>query len=136
MKKQKLIIFGAAVLLTMLVPFALYGYNLAVYSADEGLDQDNTSIPKIYVENNGSEALSGFVLYYYFTSDSGNTPIVDDYHTPFSEISLEPLGNTQYRIKRADCSDFVAQTKTGCPNGHPGKACRDSSASNRSFGHA
>lgn len=74
--------------------------NLRVFSKDEGLTETNISKPRFYIQNTGNESLSDFYCYYYFTSENGKKPVVEDYYTPDASISLETLDtNGSYRVK-------------------------------------
>ncbi len=73
--------------------------SVQVFSKDEGLGETNISKPRIYIRNNGTEAISGFIIFYYLTTESEKQPILDDYYTPGSTETIESLGSSLYRIK-------------------------------------
>ncbi|MBN1602458.1 MAG: hypothetical protein JW915_12670 [Chitinispirillaceae bacterium] len=72
--------------------------NVSAFMLDEGLYESNISKPRIYVKNQGSSALSDLIVEYYFTTENGKTPILEDYHTPKSNIRMVSLGNSIYKI--------------------------------------
>ncbi|HEX2956039.1 MAG TPA: ELWxxDGT repeat protein [Chitinispirillaceae bacterium] len=71
---------------------------VSAFMRDEGIDEGNISKPRIYVKNLGTHTVSDLTVEYYFTSENGKTPIVDDYYTPKSSIQLISLGNDNYKI--------------------------------------
>lgn len=73
--------------------------SLRVFSKDEGLYENNISKPRFYIQNFGTEPLSNFYCYYYFTVENGKQPQVEDYYTPDASISWENLVSGNYRVK-------------------------------------
>jgi RHS repeat-associated protein len=73
--------------------------SVKVYSRDEGLNETNISKPRIYIQNTGTTTLTDFVFYYKLTSEEGRTPVLEDYYTPESQVSLEKISNDEYRLK-------------------------------------
>jgi hypothetical protein len=73
--------------------------SVKVYSRDEALNETNISKPRIYIQNTGTTTLTDFVFYYKFTSEEGKTPVLEDYFTPVSHVSLEQINGDQYRLK-------------------------------------
>lgn len=51
------------------------------------------------MKNNGTETIASFSVYYYFTTENGKTPVLDDWNTPNSSLTLENLGGGEYRVK-------------------------------------
>jgi hypothetical protein len=72
---------------------------LKVFFKDEGISENNITKARIYVENAGMVDAKNFVFYYYFTTEGGKTPVLEDYYTPDSEVSLVSLGSGRYAIK-------------------------------------
>lgn len=83
------------VLLTLLlfVQNSFSGISVRVFSRDEALYENNISKPRLYIENIGTEPISNFYCYYYFTKETGKTPVLEDYHTPSSSVSMTGIGN-------------------------------------------
>ncbi|MDG5817033.1 VWA domain-containing protein [Chitinispirillales bacterium ANBcel5] len=74
------------------------GSPIEVYIKDEGLHENNIVKPRMYLKNTGDEPISGFTVCYYFTAEEGNTPVLADYYTPYSNLSLTHLGGNDYRV--------------------------------------
>ncbi|MDG5817086.1 VWA domain-containing protein [Chitinispirillales bacterium ANBcel5] len=74
------------------------GSAIEVYIKDEGLHENNIVKPRMYLKNTGDVPISGFTVCYYFTAEEGKTPILADYHTPYSTLSLTHLGGNDYRV--------------------------------------
>ncbi len=95
------------VLLTLLLfvqnPFS--GISVRVFSRDEALYENNISKPRLYIENIGTVPISNFYCYYYFTKETNKTPVLEDYYTPSSSVSMTGTGN-EYRVKY----DFAGKT--------------------------
>ena len=73
-----------------------------VFSYDEALSQNDCSKPRTLITNYSStQSISNFYYYYYFTVENGKSPVLEDYYTPNSVVSLESTGNG-------------AATMTGC----------------------
>ena len=72
---------------------------ISVYSRDEALTEGNMSKPRIFIQNTGAGELSQFTLHYYFTTDQGKTPIVDQYWVPGSSVSLHQINGSLYEIQ-------------------------------------
>jgi RHS repeat-associated protein len=73
--------------------------SVKVFSFDEGMSESNISKPHIYIQNTGTTTLTDFIFYYYFTNEEAKTPVLDDYYTPESNVSLEQISTDQYRLK-------------------------------------
>jgi hypothetical protein len=65
---------------------------------DEGIDEGNISKPRIYVKNLGTHTISDLRVEYYFTTENGKTPIVENYYIPKSTTQLVSLGYDNYKI--------------------------------------
>lgn len=90
--------------------------NIRVFSKDEGFYETNISKPRVYIQNlANSEAISNFFAYYYFTVENNKTPVLEDYYTPTSSVSLENLGNGNYRVK-FNYTDITLQPGQTVPN--------------------
>lgn len=79
-----------------------------VYSKEDALHEKNISKPRIYIENTGNEPISDFYYLYYFTTENGLKPIVENYYTPNQSISLVHLGADKYAV-RYDCNGITLQ---------------------------
>ena len=88
-----------AFLICMLFQSVLATISLRVFSRDEGLTENNIAKPRIYIQNLGTESISDFYCYYYFTTEQNRRVVLDDYYTPDASITLEELSNGNYRVK-------------------------------------
>lgn len=70
-----------------------------VYSKENTLSQSNETKPSFYVKNTGDITISSYIVYYYFTTENDKTPVLNDWYTPNSTLSLEDLGNGDHRVK-------------------------------------
>ncbi|MBN2441087.1 MAG: hypothetical protein JXJ04_07065 [Spirochaetales bacterium] len=73
--------------------------NIQVFSREEAMGEANLSKPRIYVQNNGPEALADFSVRYYIHPESDKIPVMEDYYTPNSEAVLLNLGNGLYAVE-------------------------------------
>jgi len=89
------------------IPFALLfafplqlsaAVSVKMFSRDEALYQQNMSKPRIYLHNTGTETINGACYYYYFTTENGKQPVVENYNNP-QPVTLENLGNGTFRLK-------------------------------------
>jgi hypothetical protein len=76
--------------------------SLIAYSKDDGLNEQNISKPRIFIENNGTEPVSDFSFFYYFTADNNRRPVLEKYYTPDESVSLVYFGHNKYAV-RYDC---------------------------------
>ncbi len=74
------------------------GSGLKVFAMDEGLSESNVSKPRIRIQNVGESAVSNFVVEYYFKTEAGKTPILEDWYTPNSVPSLVNVEGDLYKI--------------------------------------
>jgi hypothetical protein len=72
---------------------------LKVHIMDAGYNEQNIIKPVIYVENTETESANGFDCYYFFTVENGKTPVLEEYYTPDSTVSLMGLGSGNYAVK-------------------------------------
>ena len=72
---------------------------LRVFSKDEGIAEANISKPRIYVENSSSVKLSNFTVHYYFTTENGKAPVLDQYWVPEANLSLHQLNDSLWEIR-------------------------------------
>jgi ELWxxDGT repeat protein len=72
--------------------------SVRAYMLDEGINENNISKPRIYVKNLGTSTISDLRVEYYFTTENGKTPIVDNYYIPKSTTQLVSLGYDNYKI--------------------------------------
>lgn len=70
-----------------------------IYSCDEGLTSTNMSKPRIYIKNTGTETLSNVTYNYYFQIENSNVPVLEDYYTPYENITLVSDGGSYYHVK-------------------------------------
>jgi len=77
---------------------------MALYKEGDG---DNKMLrPKIVIRNSGDNALSDFVFYWYFRTDSAQVPIVTPWYPMTNTPTLEALGNGKYRLR----FDYIGTT--------------------------
>jgi len=88
-----------SIFILILMKFAEADVSLRVFTKDEGLNNNEISRPRFYIQNFGTEPLSNFYCYYYFSIENSKTPQVEDYYTPDASISLENMGNGNHRVK-------------------------------------
>ncbi|MDG5817090.1 VWA domain-containing protein [Chitinispirillales bacterium ANBcel5] len=74
------------------------GSSIEVYVKDEGLHENNIVKPRMYLKNTGDEPISNFTVCYYITAEDGKTPVISDYHTPYSNLTLIHLNGNEYRV--------------------------------------
>lgn len=87
------------ILIAMFFKMSNAGIALQVFSKDEALTENNISKPRIYIKNTGTEVLTDFFYYYIITTENNKEPILEQYHIPNCNISLEEKGNSEYWIK-------------------------------------
>ena len=66
---------------------------------DEGIAESNIVKPRIYITNTGPTAITDFYYLYNFTTENGKVPVLEDYYTPNSSVSLQNNGNGEYSVK-------------------------------------
>jgi hypothetical protein len=74
------------------LPFA----SVSVESFDNG--SQNQSIPNIRIKNSG-EAISNFMVYYYFSATDSKDISVDSYYLAGGNVSLKKIAANQYRLE-------------------------------------
>ncbi|MFW5960772.1 MAG: hypothetical protein ACOCSE_06595, partial [Chitinivibrionales bacterium] len=53
-----------------------------VFTRNEKVNDNTGSTPRLYIENTGEETLSDFSIYYNFTTEDGQEPILEEYYVP------------------------------------------------------
>lgn len=97
-KSPHMVLFLLAISLFFQQTFA--AVQLRVFFKQEETSTEKTlTRPRFYIQNFGTEPLTNFYCYYYFTTELNKTPVVEDYYTPDASISLENLSNGNYRVK-------------------------------------
>jgi len=86
-----------------------------VFSKEEALNAQNTSTPRIYIQNTGTEPISNFYYHYYFRTENGNTPTFQGYYTPACAVTLEGAGDGVYYL-RYNFSGFTLEPGEIQPN--------------------
>lgn len=71
---------------------------IEVYAKDEGLHENNIVKPRMYIKNTGNESLSNFTVNYYFTSENGKTPVLENYYSPYCNIILSHISSDLYMV--------------------------------------
>ena len=112
MKIKNSAIFLGCILLYQ-ITFASIG--VKIFMKDEGFTETNIIKPRIYIQNTGTEDISNFTYYFYFTADSGKVPIVENYYIPNSTVTLENLGSNNYRVKY-NFAAFILKAGTIAPD--------------------
>jgi len=74
-------------------------YAVRVHSRHESVQDLNISRPRIFVVNTGTETIRDFYYYYYFTVENNKVPTIERYYTPNCQVTLEDLGNGDYRVR-------------------------------------
>ncbi len=88
--------------------------DIAVAHYEAGLNEANTSRPRIIVGNAGNKPLKGFKVAYYFTADPTRGPVAEiDY--PNYPIAVEHLGGDQWRFV-LDLSNETLEPMSLSPN--------------------
>jgi hypothetical protein len=72
---------------------------ISVYSRDEALNEGNMSKPRVFIQNTGAGKISQFTVHYYFTTEVGKSPIIEQYWVPGSAVSLNQLNDSLYEIQ-------------------------------------
>lgn len=85
---------------------------MALYKEGDG--DDKWLRPRIIIRNFGSQALSDFVYYWYFRTESGMVPIVTPWFPDSVRPALEALGAGNYRL-RFNYSGFTLPPQTDLP---------------------
>lgn len=70
--------------------------SVKILSRNEALSESNISKVRIYIQNTGTETIDSFSYRYYFTTENGLPPCVQDYYTPNEQITLVPYGSGYY----------------------------------------
>ena len=105
----------AAFLITLLLTQATFSeISVRVFSREEGVGHNQLSRPRVYIENIGTEPVSNFYCHYYFTAENGKTPVLEDYYTPNSSVSLVGSGNDY--IVKYDFNGTTLQPQQIVPN--------------------
>lgn len=76
-----------------------------IFSSNEAMSESNISKVRIYIQNTGTETIDNFSYRYYFTTENGQFPCIQDYYTPNEQIILVPCGSgyyIQYTVNNAN----------------------------------
>ena len=71
---------------------------LEAYILDEGFYEFNITKPCFFIYNTGNISLKNFKVHYYFTTENGLTPVLEDYCTSSYSVSLKYLGLDQWCV--------------------------------------
>jgi len=85
---------------------------MALYKEDAG--DDKMLRPRVILRNFGDQAISDFIYYWYFQTDSGKVPVVTPWFLNGNIPALEALGNGHYRL-RYDYTDSTLPPHTDLP---------------------
>lgn len=72
--------------------------DVVAWSQEDKLNDPAWTSPDIYIQNKADD-ISNFTVYYYFTADNGQVPILADFSSPKAAVTLQNLGSAKYRIK-------------------------------------
>ncbi len=72
--------------------------DIRVELRDESPWENNHVKPRLILRNLGIDALSDFQVHFYFTADTGKTPVLEDWYTPNSEARIEDVGGGLWRL--------------------------------------
>ena len=53
---------------------------------------------RIWISHTGTVTITDFFVYYYFHAKDGKIPVISDWYTPLSPVSLQHLGGEEYRV--------------------------------------
>ncbi|MBN1759623.1 MAG: fibronectin type III domain-containing protein [Chitinispirillaceae bacterium] len=70
--------------------------SVKVFSMDEGLAESNISKPRIYIQNTGTETINDFYYRYYFETENGKVPVLEEYYTPNATVQIASCGSGYY----------------------------------------
>jgi hypothetical protein len=87
--------------------------DVVAWSREDKLGDPLWTSPDIYVQNRGDD-ISNFVVYYYFRTENGQQPVLEDWHSPTADVSLQNLGGGRYRI-RYNYAGFTLKHLTATP---------------------
>lgn len=93
---------------------SVFANDIIALSQETSYD-NNSSKPRIAVKNEGTTDFSNFQVYYYLDAAEGKTPVVQDWYSPYSTVSLEHVTNTMYRV-RLDYSGYTLAAGATLPN--------------------
>jgi len=82
-------------------------------SREDKLSDSQWTSPDVFVENRGDD-ISNFVVYYYFNTENGKLPVLADWDSTTSNVTLEHVSGTRYRIKY-DYDGFTLRHTTSTP---------------------
>jgi hypothetical protein len=71
--------------------------NITVYSREDKLSDNQWTNPRLYIVNNGT-AISNFTLKYYFATESGKNPVLQDFYSPNAIVSIEHISGDNYAL--------------------------------------
>jgi hypothetical protein len=72
--------------------------DVVAWSREDKLNDPQWTSPDIYIQNRGDD-ISNLVVYYYFTAENGQVPLLEDWNSPTSTVTLQSLGSGRYRVK-------------------------------------
>ena len=95
-RKKKLCTAGMFFLLTLFAVAANAAVAVKVFSLDETMSNFNQSTPRIYIQNTGTETITALTFRYYFATENGKTPVLEDWDTPNCSVMLVPTAGGYY----------------------------------------
>jgi hypothetical protein len=93
----KILLVLSLILSTFSSTFATIAVKM--FSYEEAMSQTNISRPRLYIQNTGTEAISNFYYNYYFETEDGLVPVLEDYYTINENVTLVSDGASKYHIK-------------------------------------
>jgi len=112
--------------------------DVVAWSREDKLSDPLWTSPDIYIQNRGDD-ISNLVVYYYFTAENGQVPLLEDWHSPTAAVSLQSLGSGKYRIRynyagftlpHITATPFPSRTLVGLHYGNWSTVNKNNDASN------
>jgi hypothetical protein len=72
--------------------------DLKVYMLDQTLGSNQQTQPRFYIQNAGATPLSNFIMKYYFTVESGKTPVVENYYMTSYPGTLQHISGDNWCV--------------------------------------
>jgi len=73
--------------------------SVKIYSRDEQLNSSNITVPRIYIQNTGTETVSNVSYNYYFTTENSEIPVLDNYYVPNGNAILVTDSGSLYHVR-------------------------------------
>ncbi|HEX2958618.1 MAG TPA: PA14 domain-containing protein, partial [Chitinispirillaceae bacterium] len=80
----------------LLIAISNASVSVKIFSRNEAMSESNISKIRIFIQNTGTETINDFSYRFYFSTENGMFPSVQDYYTPNEHIILGPTENGYY----------------------------------------